>query len=197
MNNHMLSMPRNLAQHFHIRSDDGSDVYVRSMEGLARITGTDNEIGRMHLEADIEYINHVVKPDRHLANKALFTYTGDMHVEIPEGAELIQGPSPYWRCCRRNKQGDWRIRSEESHEILHYADTYAGIIRFDWLDRTPHVYHVGDIYLYKGTAIFVPQDASIEPIRPNRVVSVINSVSSTIDVNPKNKLPLFEKVGAR
>ncbi len=154
----IISYPRSLSGYFRIRDTPGTPGrLVQSISGQSAMLRTDNENGRLHVLAEVEYSEYVGKLHAHL-------YCGAqaiMDVHVPDGAELYDG---YARICHRRQFGDWRIKIEPDGQTI-YVDAYEGVINHDWYDESQHLYHLGQFYHYENRAILVPGLAS----RPDKI----------------------------
>ena len=158
----IISYPRSTRNYFRIREQsDTPGRLVQSISGQSLMIDTDNENGRLHVLADVEYSEYVGKAH------AKLIYDTDIP-QVGPNAKYIEG---YLRICFRRQFGDWRIRVEPDGETF-FVDTYVGIINHDWYDETSHLYHKGRAYLYNGKAVLVPGVV----IRPANVQHAINKI---------------------
>jgi len=152
--------------YFRIREQpDTPGKLVQSISGQSLIKFTDNQNGRLHVLADIEYSEHVGKIH------AKLIYDGEYNPVVPTDTQIIEG---YLRICFRRQMGDWRIKIEDGGETF-FVSTYEGLISHDWYDETPHLYHKGKAYLYQGKALLIPTIT----IRPANVQHAINRIRDT------------------
>lgn len=160
----IISYPRGMNGYFRIREDISTPgKLVQSISGQSHMIRTDNETGRLYVQARVEYSEYVGKIHAHLTCDPWL-------IQAPDGIVPLTG---YWRICFRRQQGDWRIQDESGGDVT-YVDTYEGVINHDWYDETPHLYHIGEFYHYDGKALLLPRIST----RPTSVQSDIDRISN-------------------
>jgi len=140
---------------------------------------TENDNGRLHVLADVEYTNYLGQPYAHLTCEC-------PEMILPDDAKEVQGTG-YWRLCFRRNMQDWRLR-DEAGGVLEYVSTYKGILNHDWYDQTAHLYHVGKAYLHQGYAILVPGIG----VRPANVQNKITQIETKYQETVKSTQPIVE-----
>ncbi len=126
-------------------------------DGLFRLNGTNNVLGRLHTEGELEVdsseIAHIWYPW--------------YEVEIPEGAVEIPMGNRTRICFNRAKEC-WRVRDEDGTRIVYFAKDLEGLFNLDWKDHVGHLFHIGKVYGL-GTA---PEDPNFEKAVFEKVILV-------------------------
>ncbi len=152
---------RGFEGHFRFTDSEEREQLFTSLSGFVRFIGKQNINGRLFIETSLEVTNQHAK-----------LVLEDKTVDIPSDALQLEG-GEYWRCCFSHKLHQWRVLSEANTEIMYYTEEYEGVGRIDWYDRSPHVYHVGQIYQLSNSNILLVPDLKLQLTRPQRVTEAI------------------------